>query len=77
MGYILQIQEMDLEDKTEHSPTPAALKPLLQKYAEIFKESEKLPPPRKCDHKIVFFMYINLIELYDTNDGWLGCNTLT
>uniref|UniRef100_A0A453ESV0 Uncharacterized protein n=1 Tax=Aegilops tauschii subsp. strangulata TaxID=200361 RepID=A0A453ESV0_AEGTS len=25
----------------------------------------------------LFFVYINLTELYDANDGWLGCSTLT
>uniref|UniRef100_A0A8R7PAR9 Reverse transcriptase domain-containing protein n=1 Tax=Triticum urartu TaxID=4572 RepID=A0A8R7PAR9_TRIUA len=53
MGYILQIHEMESENNKENTPPPVALQPLLQKYADIFEESQKLPPKRPCDHRIV------------------------
>ena len=53
MGYILQIHEMESEHNKEHNSPPVALQPLLQKFADIFEESQKLPPKRPCDHRIV------------------------
>lgn len=52
MGYILQIQEVETENNTPTVP-PRALQPLLQKFADVFEESQKLPPKRSCDHEII------------------------
>lgn len=54
MGYILNIQQVQTDNNNNNpSPPPRALQPLLQKFADVFEESEKLPPKRTCDHKII------------------------
>lgn len=53
MGYILKVQEVETENNKVPTPPPTALQPLLQKFADIFEESQKLPPKRSCDHRII------------------------
>lgn len=52
MGYILQTHLEEVEEKIATPSVPAELQPLLEKYKDVFAESESLPPSRECDHKI-------------------------
>uniref|UniRef100_A0A8R7QW36 Reverse transcriptase domain-containing protein n=1 Tax=Triticum urartu TaxID=4572 RepID=A0A8R7QW36_TRIUA len=53
MGYILKVHEVETEYNKQVVPPPRALLPLLQKFVDVFEESQQLPPKRDCDHKII------------------------